>query len=68
MKTKTEEEETEAAGYEGMEAFARAIEIGICECTCVQTIVIGIKDIRTNSKVSAPPILQKIDQSISFLF
>jgi len=29
LKTKSEEEETEAAGYEGMEAFARAIEIGL---------------------------------------
>lgn len=35
LKTKTEEEETEAAGYEGMEAFAKAIEIGLYEYTSV---------------------------------
>ena len=39
MKTKSDGEEAEPAGYEGMEAFARAIEIGIVQIfTIVQPL------------------------------
>ena len=34
MKTKSGGEEAEPAGYEGMEAFARAIEIGSVNVHC----------------------------------